>query len=40
MKIALSWLKNYLELDGLETQLSDLLTFAGIEVEGDRKSVV
>ena len=34
MKIALSWLKNYLELDGLETQLSDLLTFAGIEVEG------
>ncbi len=34
MKIALSWLKRYLELDKMESQLSDLLTFAGIEVEG------
>ncbi|MCB5287032.1 MAG: phenylalanine--tRNA ligase subunit beta [Candidatus Cloacimonetes bacterium] len=33
MKIALSWLKRYLELDK-PLQLSDLLTFAGIEVEG------
>lgn len=34
MKIALSWLKRYLEVDKENHQLSDLLTFAGIEVEG------
>ncbi|MCB5270814.1 MAG: phenylalanine--tRNA ligase subunit beta [Candidatus Cloacimonetes bacterium] len=34
MKIALSWLTRYLELDKKHQQLSDLLTFAGIEVEG------
>lgn len=33
MKIALSWLKQYLELAGEEQELSDLLTFSGIEVE-------
>lgn len=34
MKIAISWLSHYLEMDKLHLQLSDLLTFAGIEVEG------
>ncbi|MDD3103192.1 MAG: phenylalanine--tRNA ligase subunit beta, partial [Candidatus Cloacimonetes bacterium] len=34
MKIAISWLSRYLEIDKLNIQLSDLLTFAGIEVEG------
>lgn len=34
MRIALSWLKRYLPLEGHESSLADLLTFAGIEVEG------
>jgi len=33
MKIALSWLKRYLDIAGQEQELSDLLTFTGIEVE-------
>ncbi|NLO44421.1 MAG: phenylalanine--tRNA ligase subunit beta [Candidatus Cloacimonetes bacterium] len=34
MKIALSWLKQYLDIDCGVEELSRLLTFAGIEVEG------
>ena len=34
MKIALSWLKRYIDLSQSVEELSDLLTFAGIEVEG------
>jgi len=34
MKVALSWLQRYLDLSGTRTELADLLTFAGIEVEG------
>lgn len=35
MKVSLSWLQTHLDLSGRTTaQLSDLLTFAGIEVEG------
>lgn len=34
MKIALSWLKRYIDLSGYEENLAELLTFAGIEVEG------
>lgn len=34
MKIALSWLKKYLDISESVSELSDLLTFAGIEVEG------
>ncbi len=34
MKVTLSWLKKYLDLSGTSTELSELLTFAGIEVEG------
>jgi phenylalanyl-tRNA synthetase beta chain len=35
MKVSLSWLSTHLDLSGRTTaQLSDLLTFAGIEVEG------
>ena len=35
MKTSLSWLQTHLDLSGRTTaQLSDLLTFAGIEVEG------
>ncbi len=34
MKIALSWLKQYLDIDSGVQELSQLLTFAGIEVEG------
>jgi phenylalanyl-tRNA synthetase beta chain len=37
MRIALSWLKRYLPLAGHEAKLADLLTFAGIEVEGIEK---
>lgn len=33
MRIALSWLKRYLPLEGHEADLANLLTFAGIEVE-------
>lgn len=34
MKIALSWLRNYIELPESIDELAELLTFAGIEVEG------
>ena len=35
MKVSLSWLSTHIDLSGRTTaQLSDLLTFAGIEVEG------
>ncbi len=34
MKVALSWLKRHLDLSGISDDLADLLTFAGIEVEG------
>ena len=34
MKITLSWLKKYLDINESVDELSDLLTFAGIEVEG------
>ncbi|MDP0489713.1 MAG: phenylalanine--tRNA ligase subunit beta [Verrucomicrobiota bacterium JB023] len=35
MKTSLAWLNDHIDLDGLSTQeLSDLLTFSGIEVEG------
>jgi len=33
MRVALSWLKRHLDLSGISTDLADLLTFAGIEVE-------
>lgn len=33
MKVALSWLKKYLDIPESVSELSDLLTFAGIEVE-------
>ncbi|MCD8479515.1 MAG: hypothetical protein LRZ88_04320 [Candidatus Cloacimonetes bacterium] len=33
MKVALSWLKRYLDLPETVEELSALLTFAGIEVE-------
>ena len=33
MKIALSWLKNYVDLPETPQEISDLLTFLGIEVE-------
>ena len=35
MKISLNWLQDHLDLSGLRTaELSDILTFAGVEVEG------
>lgn len=35
MKISLNWLQDHLDLSGLSTaELSDILTFAGVEVEG------
>ncbi len=35
MNISLNWLASYIDLDGLDTQeMADMLTFAGIEVEG------
>ena len=35
MQVSLNWLQTHLDLSGYTTaQLSDLLTFAGIEVEG------
>ncbi len=35
MNISLNWLASYIDLEGLETrEMADMLTFAGIEVEG------
>lgn len=35
MNVSLNWLSSYIDLDGLGTQeMADMLTFAGIEVEG------
>ena len=35
MKVAIDWLSDHVDLSGYsEAQLDDLLTFAGIEVEG------
>lgn len=35
MNISLNWLSNYIDLEGLDTrEMADMLTFAGIEVEG------
>ncbi len=35
MNISLNWLASYIDLEGLDTQeMADMLTFAGIEVEG------
>ena len=35
MNISLNWLSQYIDLEGLDTkQMADMLTFAGIEVEG------
>ncbi len=35
MNISLNWLSSYIDLEGLDTQeMADMLTFAGIEVEG------
>ena len=35
MNVSLNWLSSYIDLDGLATQqIADMLTFAGIEVEG------
>lgn len=35
MNVSLNWLSNYIDLEGLSTQeIADMLTFAGIEVEG------
>ncbi len=34
MKISLNWLSEYLDMEGLSVdEMSDMLTFAGIEVE-------
>ena len=38
MNISLNWLSSYIDLDGLDTrEMADMLTFAGIEVEGIRE---
>ena len=35
MNVSLNWLSSYIDLEGLGTQeMADMLTFAGIEVEG------
>lgn len=34
MKLSLKWLRDYVAVDGSSAELSDLLTFAGVEVEG------
>lgn len=35
MNVSLNWLSHYIDLDGLDTQsMADMLTFAGVEVEG------
>ena len=34
MKLSLKWLRDYVAYDGSPAELSDLLTFAGVEVEG------
>lgn len=35
MNVSLNWLSCYIDLDGLDTrEMADMLTFAGIEVEG------
>ena len=35
MNISLNWLASYIDLEGLSTsEMADMLTFAGIEVEG------
>ena len=35
MNVSLNWLASYIDLEGLGTQqMADMLTFAGIEVEG------
>ena len=35
MLISLNWLKDHVDLSGLSnSELSDILTFAGVEVEG------
>lgn len=38
MNISLNWLSSYIDLEGLDTrEMADMLTFAGIEVEGIRE---
>ena len=38
MKISLNWLSQYIDLSGLSVdEMSDMLTFAGIEVEDIRQ---
>lgn len=37
MNVSLNWLKDYLQLDETVDQLSDILTFSGIEVEAIRE---
>ena len=34
MKLSLKWLRDFVAVDGSPAELSDLLTFAGVEVEG------
>ena len=41
MKISLNWLSQYIDLAGLSVdEMSDMLTFAGIEVEDIRQQGV
>ncbi len=41
MKISLNWLSQYIDLSGLSVdEMSDMLTFAGIEVEDIRQQGV
>ncbi len=34
MKISLNWLREYVDYDGTPEALAELLTMAGVEVEG------